>query len=192
MPSKGPVTKDTEALAIGLMSIMVDAASGHISTSGRALNKADHSVGSLNNTTMTIDRETKNHESGFPLLKDKVVVLRESMQLQGEVEELTYRNLMTATGKNPNGITARSGEISIGALTAPQDLRVEGLYEFPDGDEMLVILPRAQVETGIEINFQKEDWGNVSVTFTAQRADSATTGGNAAWDSKPLGVIVFS
>lgn len=192
MAIKGPNTKDASTLVIGLMSIMVDKASTHISTSGAALNKTTHSVGSLNNSSLTVDRETKIHESGFPLLKDKVIVLRETLQLTGEMEEITRKNLTIALAKDPSVVTGKSGEITFGTLSAPQDLRVEGLYEFPDGDEMRVILPRAQVETGIELGFQKEDWGNMSVTFTAQKADSSVSVGNAVWDAAPLGKIVFS
>jgi hypothetical protein len=87
-----------------------------------------------------------------------------------------------------------SGEIKIGDLKAPDYLRVEGYYVFPNAtNTMTVIFPRAQARTDNgEIAFAADTNAAVSITFEATPADSTMSGGNAAWDSMPLGRVVFA
>lgn len=90
--------------------------------------------------------------------------------------------------------SATAGEIKIGALKAPDYIRVEGAYVFPNGvNKMTVIFPKAQARSDAgEIAFATDTNAAVSMTFEATPADSTVTGGNAAWDTMPLGRVVFA
>jgi hypothetical protein len=69
---------------------------------------------------------------------------------------------------------------------------MEAVYTFPDNQsQMVIIFPRANVVSSMELDLKAEDAAVVPITFEAKRGDSGVTGGNAAWDSMPLGTIVF-
>jgi hypothetical protein len=69
---------------------------------------------------------------------------------------------------------------------------MEALYTYPDGlNQMVVIFPRAQAATSVEVSFEAEDSAAVPVTFEAKHADSEVSGGSAVWDAKPLGRILW-
>lgn len=88
---------------------------------------------------------------------------------------------------------AHSGSIDLGGLKAPDYVRMEAVYTFPNGtNTMTIIFPRANVTSSMELDMQSEDSANVPISFEAKRADSEVTGGNAAWDSAPLGKIIFA
>lgn len=85
-----------------------------------------------------------------------------------------------------------SGSINLGGLVAPEFVRMEAVYTFPNGiNHMYIIFPRANVTSSMELDLQAEDNANPPITFEAKRADSQTAGGHATWDNAPLGRIYF-
>lgn len=85
------------------------------------------------------------------------------------------------------------GSIGLGGLKAPEYIRMEAVYTYPNGtNTMTIIFPRANVTSSMEIAFQASDNAAPSITFEAKRSDSEISGGSAAWDESPLGVIVFA
>ena len=87
-----------------------------------------------------------------------------------------------------------TGEINLGSLVAPDYVRVEGVYSFPDASRFLyIIFPRAQVKTeSEELAFSGDSAANVTISFEATRADSDVAGGNAVWDDAPNGKLLFA
>ncbi len=70
---------------------------------------------------------------------------------------------------------------------------MEAVYTYPNGtNTMIIIFPRANCTTSVEIDLQAEDNANVPLTFEAKRSDSETTGGDVAWDAMTLGRIIFA
>lgn len=300
MGRTGPVTKDTSTVALGLAQIRVGAAAANIASPGPVLT-ADHSLGALASTKYTGEVSYWKLESGFPLLEDLTLPLRESAMLECAFKEITPRNLAIARGLDPfsgtgtlsvsgmqvvkstnalvvvpAGITLEqlyakpgtytiefssptayelrhategtligdgsqtlgtieefnfdgvntavtlsaafvtgtvaagdlitfqvinansdfadnhTGEIGLGAIQAPKFVRMEAVYTYPNGiNHMYVIFPRANAVASVELDMQAEDAMEAPINFEAKRADSEVTGGNAIWDSKPLGVILF-
>lgn len=87
-----------------------------------------------------------------------------------------------------------AGEIKLGTISAPDFLRCEGVYVFPNAtNTMTIIFPRAQVmsETS-EISFATDTAAAISMTFSAKPADSSVSGGHSAWDSMPMGRIILA
>jgi hypothetical protein len=70
---------------------------------------------------------------------------------------------------------------------------MEAVYTFPDNQsQMVIIFPRANVVSNMDIDLKAEDAAVIPITFEAKRADSGIVGyGNAAWDDMPLGTIIF-
>jgi len=88
---------------------------------------------------------------------------------------------------------AHSGEIGLGARATPEYIRMEAVYTYPNGvNTMTFIFPRAQAVSTVEVDLQQEEAAGVPITFEATPADSEVSGGNAVWDSKPMGVILFA
>lgn len=92
---------------------------------------------------------------------------------------------------------AHSGSIALGTVSAPDFVRVEALYTFPDGtNTMTIIFPRTNITSSLNIDFQAEDAAAVSMTLKSMTASSDVTGGNAVWDGSvdagPNGRIVFA
>lgn len=84
------------------------------------------------------------------------------------------------------------GTIGLGGLKAPEFVRMEAVYTYPNGvNTMTIIFPRANVTSSMEIAFQAQDNAAPSISFEAKRADSEVSGGSSVWDDSPLGVIVF-
>lgn len=190
----GPLTKDTSTLALGLAQVRIGASAANIGNIHSALLVAN-SIGALASTKFTANTEFWKHESGFPLLEDYTIVIREKAALECAFEEVTPFNLALANGIDPTGsyALAHSGEIELGGKTSPEYVRMEALYTFPNGSNtMTIIFPRAQVTSSVELDMQKEDNVASPVTIEAKRADSAVSGGNVAWDSKPYGRIAFA
>ena len=192
--AQGPLTKNTDALALGLAQVRVGASAANIATFDPMLTVSD-SIGALANTKFTSEKEYWRHESGFPLLEDKTLPLREKAMLECTFEEFQPFNMALAMGLDPvtDGYsTTLSGEILLGALAAPEYLRMEAVYTYPDAaSTATVVFPRCQVVSTTELDFQSEDNVKVPITFEAKRADSAVTGGDTAWDLAPLGHIAF-
>ena len=110
----------------------------------------------------------------------------------------------TFTGTWANGDRARfataktgyadnhSGEIGLGGLKAPEFIRMEAVYTYPNGsNHMYIIFPRANVSSNLEVAFSATDNAAPTVTFEAKRSDSEVAGGNVVWDAKPLGRVYW-
>ena len=106
-------------------------------------------------------------------------------------DTITFRTTPFVSGTSAYS-SVDSGEIKLGTLQAPAFIRMEAVYTFPNkARELVVVFPRAQVTSSLEINFQGEDAALPPMTITAKTADSETAGGHANWDDKPLGRIYW-
>ena len=192
----GPLTKNADTVALGLMQIRVGASASNIASIGVVLT-ASNSIGALASTKFTGNKEYWDLYSGFPQLKDKTLPIKEDAMVECEFKEVQPFNVAMSLGIDPSaggGISETiSGEIVLGALNAPAYVRMEAVYTYPDGTSTCsIIFPRAQVTSNTEMDFQSEDNVNVPITFVSNRADSGITGGHVAWDNKPLGHILFA
>lgn len=190
----GPLTKDTTTVALGLAQVRVGASAANISNIHPVLT-ASNSIGALANTKFTSKVDFWKLESGFPLMEDTTIPLREAASLECSFKEITPMNLAFARGIDAtSGYTSvHSGEIGLGSLTTPSYLRMEAVYTFPSGSNyMTIVFPRAQVASGLEMDLKTEDAVAVPIVFESKRADSAVSGGSAVWDAKPMGRILFT
>ena len=302
MARTGPVTKDTSTVALGLAQIRVGPAAANVGNINRVLNSID-SIGALASTKFTSNVDYWKLESGFPMLEDLTIPIRESAMLECAFKEVTPKNLALARGLDPftgggtltpeatsvvqsadpaaaigaasnitvdqtygkvdvytitmlsgtsyrvesynNGplqddgatdvgtdenfsfdgvntaitilantlsgtLTAgdtfrfvvyddgsdyadnHSGAIGLGNLKAPDYIRMEAVYTYPNQvNHMYIIFPRANVTASTELDLQAEDNANVPLSFEAKRADSEVDGGDVVWDTMPLGRIYF-
>jgi len=88
--------------------------------------------------------------------------------------------------------SAHSGTINLGNLAAPAFVRMEAVYTYPNQtNHMYIIFPRANVTSSAEIDLAAEDTIASPLVFEGKRADSDTSGGDAAWDSAPIGIVIF-
>lgn len=194
MARTGPVTRDTSAVALGLAQIRVAAYSGHITNQNPALAATD-SLGAMANTKFNGGGEYFKLESGFPMLEDATYPLREMASIECAFKEVTPKNIAIALGLSPSAYSqSHAGAVPLGTLATPVYLRVEAVYTFPDGsNRMVIIFPRAQATSAIEMEFAPEEPAAIALVLEAKRADSevvdANNPGNIAWDDKPLGVI---
>jgi hypothetical protein len=195
MARKGPVTKDTSTIALGLAQIRIleSAANiGNIEPQGVA---AD-SIGALASTKFMGNTDWFRLESGFPLLEDLAVPIREAASLECAFKEITPYNMALAYGLDPTGGAydeEHSGEIALGGRIAPEYVRMEARYTYPNGTNFMdVIFPRSQPTSATEVDLQEEDAAAVPLVFESKRADSEMAGGHAVWDDKPLGRITWS
>lgn len=190
----GPTTRDTSTLALGLAQVRVVASAANIGAANIVSSSSD-SIGSLTATKFVGEVEYWRHYSGFPLKEDYVIPLREKAQLECNFEEIKPYTLALAKGIDPTSgsyDSAHTGEILLGAATAPAYIRVEAEYTFPNGtNKMYVIFPRAQATSAFEIDLQAEDSAKPPVVLESKLADSTQSGGNAIWDTCPLGKILF-
>jgi hypothetical protein len=193
--AQGPLTVDTTTLALGLAQIRVGASASNIANPNAALSASD-SIGSLTKTNYVEERAYWDHESGYPALNDATYPLSVKARMEVEAEELTPYNIAIARGIDPTGggyTDAHSGEVTIGSLVAPAYLRMEAHYVFPDVNYSLdIIFPRSQVTSNFNADFQKADGLKYPFAFEAKRADADVSGGNAVWNSKPLGRWQFN
>jgi hypothetical protein len=296
MARSGPVTKDTSTIPLGLAQIRVGNSATNIDQAVAVL-LAAASIGALANTKFTGNVDFWKLESGFPLLEDLSLPIREAASLECAFKELTPYNLALARGIDPaaeqhaiqafvdqvtaaggtsgviavadtdgpvsdtfivtfddathytvfgidtgvlctgNLITAacepahgaglyfsipinffdaswvadecytfrtaayvadggysnaHSGTINLGAMKAPDYVRMEAVYTYPNQvNHMYVIFPRANVVSSAEIDWAAEDTIASPVTFEAKLASDDTAGGHSAWNVAPLGVIIF-
>ena len=192
---QGPITVNTDSLALGLAQIRIGASATNIANPNAALTSSD-SIGSLTKTDYVEERSYWEHESGYPALADHTLPLSCKAKMEVEAEELTPYNIAIARGTDPTGggyTDAHSGEVTIGSLVAPSYIRMEAHYVFPNTDYSLdIIFPRAQVTSNFSVPFQKADGVKYPFAIEAKRADSDVTGGNAIWDDKPLGRWQFN
>lgn len=193
MARTGPTTKNTTTVTMGLAQIRVKASAAYIGQVAAILTSSD-SIGALASTKFTGTQEFYKLESGYPLLEDAVFPLREMAALECAFKEITPANMALAKGLDPTGYTdAHYGQIPLGTLSTPAYLRMEAVYTYPDGTNTLtIIFPRAQVIANPELDWQLEEPAAVPITIEAKRADSEISGGSAAWDDKPLGLLQWN
>lgn len=116
MARKGPVTKDTSTIALGLAQIRIGKSVANIATTTAALAAAD-SIGALANTKYVGNVDYFKFESGFPLLEDLTIPIRESASLECTFNEITPFNFALAHGIDPNA-EASATITEIGSNTA--------------------------------------------------------------------------
>ena len=194
MARKGPVTRNTSTVALGLAQIRTGPAATHITKPMPALT-ADDSLGALANTKYTGNTDWYKLESGFPLIEDYTVPIREAAAMECAFKEITPKTMALAHGiDSSTGYTdAHSGEVKIGGRVAPAYLRMEALYTYPNGtNTMTIIFPRAQVSASVEMDLAAEDAAAVPIVFESKNASSDVVGGDALWDDMPLGHIVWA
>ena len=192
----GPLTRDTSTIALGLARILVGNASDNADNDTQVLDRTNDSLGSLSSTSFSSSVEYWRHESGFPMLEDLVVPLRESASLECEIEEISAQNLAIARGIDASSgseFGSHSGEISLGTIEQPDYVRMEAIYTYPDKEnEMVIIFPRAQVTSSMDLSLAAEDNATVPITFESKIATNDVWSGEVtAWDAKPLGNIIF-
>jgi len=100
MSRTGPVTKDTSTVALGLAQIRVGSASANIALIAPQLD-SDDSIGALASTKFTGTVDYWKLESGFPMLEDLTLPIREASMLECEFKEITPYNLALARGIDP-------------------------------------------------------------------------------------------
>lgn len=195
MSRTGPVTKAAGSVALGLAQIRVGESAANIATVTPVLSSSN-SIGALNSSKFVSEKEYWELKSGFPALIDTTIALTEACRLECEFKELNPFNVALALGNDaPSDGTSEtlSGEILLGATVAPDYIRMEAIYTYPNGTStMKIIFPRAQCKSSVEIDLQAEDNANIPLTFESTTASSEISGGNAAWDLKPLGHIMFA
>jgi len=187
----GPLTKDPKVVALGLAQIRVGVSATYIGDVAPKL-LAVNSIGALASTKFVGKTDFWKLESGFPLLEDFTLPIRESAALECGFKELSLANMQLARGIDPSDEYSDTS-IALGGLIAPEYVRMEAVYTFPDNlRQMVIIFPRANVVSSMEIDLKAEDAAVVPITFESKRADSGiSTGGNAVWDDMPLGTITF-
>ena len=187
----GPLTKDAAKVALGLAQIRVGAAAANIAFVGPKLTAAN-SIGALANTKYAGKTDFWKLESGFPLLEDLSLPIREATALDCAFKELSIANLSLARGIDPTTLDEYDDSIALGGLVAPAYVRMEAVYTFPNNQsQMIIIFPRANVVSSLEIDLKEADAAAIPISFEGKRADSGVIGGSAVWDSMPLGTIVF-
>jgi len=191
----GPLTINPQAVALGLAQIRVGVSASNIGTASPALESTD-SIGALSGTKFAGKTDYWKLESGFPLLEDYTLPIREACSLECGFKEISMANLALSRGLDPADFDEYEeysvASISLGGLVAPVYVRMEAIYTFPDNlSQMAIIFPRANIVSSMELDMKAEDAAVVPITFEAKRADSGVLGGSAVWDSMPLGTIVF-
>jgi len=193
MARSGPITINADSIVLGFAQIRVGNSADNIGSGEAILTSAD-SIGAVASTTFRGPTDWFKLESGFPLITDYVTPTREAAQLECAFKEVTPANMALAQGLDPDDgtYTTHSGEIALGGRTAPAYVRMEAIYTYTNGtNHMNIIFPRAQVSATPELGFASEDAAAVTLVFESQAANSDVSGGNAIWDSKPLGTILW-
>jgi hypothetical protein len=193
MARYGPVTKDTSTVALGLAQIRIGASAANVTSTTPVLTSAS-SIGAMASTKFTSTIELWKLESGFPLIEDASIPLREKASLECAFKEITPMNVAFARGIDATSgyATAHSGEIPLGNIDAPDFVRMEAYYTYPDQvNEMVIVFPRAQVVPNLELDLKAEDAAASVMTIEAKSADDSVSGGSSVWNSKPLGRILF-
>lgn len=192
MARTGPTTKDTSTVSLGLAQIRVGDSADNITDIHPALTSSD-SIGALAETVFNGETDWFRLESGYPLVEDTSLPIREKAMLTAAFKEITPANMALAYGFDPgdspySDMTVHSGEIPLGARVAPSFIRMEAVYTYPNGtNHMYIIAPRAQVLSNVEVPMAAEDAAAVPVTFEFKSSDSGISGGSSVWDDKPLG-----
>jgi hypothetical protein len=92
----------------------------------------------------------------------------------------------------------QSGIVPIGGLVAPDYIRAEIVYTFPNKATLTWIFPRAQVAASQEIDFQEENPASTPFRIESKRADDQVSGGSSVWNYAagsnygPLGCMIWA
>jgi len=205
MARSGPLTRDVSTIALGLAQIRTGNSKTHIAVVGPILTSSD-SIGALASTKFSGSVDYWKLESGFPLLEDLSIPLRESATLEAAYKEISFYNMALSRGLNVEAVVGdddyeagvdytkpHEGTIKLGTMKSPAFIRMEAVYTYPDGEStMTIIFPRANITSSAELDLQAEDAAAPSILFEAKRSDGDTAGGNAVHDTAPLGTIVFA
>jgi hypothetical protein len=193
MARKGPITKDSTTIAIGLAQVRVKAYANYIGQIHPILAAAD-SLGALISTKFTSSAEYYRLESGYPLLEDATFPLRESAMVEAGFREITPANFALAKGKDPADYSqAHYGNVGLGGIVTPVRLRVETIYTYPDGvNTMTVVFPRGQCSAVIEMDWAEEEPAAIAIALEAKQAGSDNTEGHVIWDGAPLGHVIWN
>ena len=99
-----------------------------------------------------------------------------------------FRFSVTKSGYANN----HAGTINLGTMKAPDYVRMEAVYTYPNGtNTMTIIFPRANVTSNTEVSFNATDAAAPTITFTSMNAASSSNGGSSVFDTAPMGVILF-
>jgi len=112
----------------------------------------------------------------------------------------TYVFSTSAYNAAGNGLYSapQAGTVPLGGMTAPEYIRAEIVYTFPNRATLTWIFPRAQIAAAQELDFQAESEASSPIRIESQRADSNVSGGNAAWNYAsgssygPLGCMIWT
>ena len=99
----------------------------------------------------------------------------------------------TQAGGASTYAVAHTGSLGLGAMVAPADIRVEGVYTFPNGTNTLTyILPRVQVSGDLDMSYAEEDEIAPMISLNSLYAGSRIAAGHVAWDTMPSGIMVWA
>lgn len=196
MARTGPITTDVSTVALGLAQIRVGASSTYIGNQHDMLVVGD-SIGALSMTRFIGNADWFRLESGYPLVEDYTIPIRETAALEVGFKQITPMNMGMAYGNDPNAspfstYAVHSGEVKLGARGEPDFVRMEAIYTYPNGtNKMYIIAPRAQVINNVEMDLAAEDAVAVACMFEFKNADSNISGGSSTWDDSSLGRIYW-
>lgn len=190
----GPDLKKTSFIPIGMADILVGPSLSNIDSTDPVLTHALHGLGVMGNTTLNTEVTVFEVKGGNPQTTQEIIPTGETFGITAEFQEQTLRNIEFSRGLVPSDSalnTNGSGEIPLGSILAPSDIRVEFVRLFPDGSNMTGILPRCQVTPNTTIGSSPDSPNGIEVTVNAlpANADAPDSKGSAAWDSKPLGAL---
>jgi hypothetical protein len=186
----GPTTKQPTAVGLGLAEVRVGLCSTYIGQR-RAILPASASVGNLAETKFISMVEVYRLLSGSPELEDAIYPLSEIAAMEIAFLELTSANFALSRGLNPSSYpNAHTGEIKLGTIASPTDIRVEMIYTYPDKvNTMTFVFPRAQVVANIDMAFSAKEPAAISLRIESKRADDGIAQGHVIWNDSPLGYI---
>ncbi len=140
MARTGPVTRDTSTVALGLAQIRVGKSAANISVVTPVLGASD-SIGAMASTKFLGNVDYWKLESGFPLLEDMTIPLRESAALECEFKEISSKNLALARGIDP--FADISARVTLGVIDSVAGTRTGVITVNNDGgviDELWTVI----------------------------------------------------
>lgn len=153
MARSGPVTKDTSTVALGLAQIRVGNSASNIASIEPVL-LASNSLGAMASTKYTGNVDYWKLESGFPLLEDFTIPMRESSMLECEFKEISSYNLALARGLDPgesgSAASVVGGSISSTAGTVDGGLSIAVTQDAgPTSESWTILFSSATAFTAI-------------------------------------------
>jgi hypothetical protein len=71
-------------------------------------------------------------------------------------------------------------------------VRVEAIFTYPNGQTLVVIFPRANVTSSVELEGALEDFAAAPITLESKRSDGEVDGGDIVWNDMSLGSLYFA